>query len=293
MTPIDAARIGTPRIDAVHIGGDDLHLLALSEIEASARERAHFAVCCACAGEYLDLWRVVQLGRAAGVDRVLTPPAGIWASIHAELGLSDAVRTPRRFRPIKALTDIAAPSDVSAGSVDGRASAAPADLLAHPGAMGASVIAPARSLPRRRPWASFAAAAGVIGLLGGIAIGVGSSMGPPREQVVAEAVLDALPGWTANGSARVEESADGRRSVVVDLEAQTSPTTSLREVRLLKADASGLVGIGCFEGASGRFTIPANVDLTQYPLVDVSAEPTDGDPAHSGDSIVRGRLHAL
>lgn len=92
---------------------------------------------------------------------------------------------------------------------------------------------------------------------------------------------------------RVEESADGRRSVVVDLEAQTSPTTGLREVWLLKADASGLVSTGFLEGASGRFTIPANVDLSQYSLVDVSAEPADGDPAHSGDSIVRGQLYAL
>lgn len=39
----------------MHIDGDDLHLLALTEIEASARERAHFAACCARAGEYLDL----------------------------------------------------------------------------------------------------------------------------------------------------------------------------------------------------------------------------------------------
>jgi hypothetical protein len=139
----------------------------------------------------------------------------------------------------------------------------------------------------------FAAAAGVIGLVGGIAIGVASTTGSsPSEQVVAEAALDALPGWTASGTARVEQSADGRRSVVVNLEAPAS-STSLREVWLLKADASGLVSIGFLDGSSGRFTIPASVDLAQYPLVDVSAEPADGDPAHSGDSIVRGQLHAL
>ncbi|TFB93957.1 anti-sigma factor [Cryobacterium luteum] len=145
------------------------------------------------------------------------------------------------------------------------------------------------SRPRRR-WVSIAAAAGVVGLLGGIAIGVATTTGGvPREQIVAEAALDALPGWTASGSARVEQTPDGRRVVVVDLDAPAD--TSLREVWLLKADASGLVSIGFLDGSTGRFALPASVDLAQYPLVDVSAEPADGDPAHSGDSIVRGELH--
>ncbi|GEP26012.1 hypothetical protein [Cryobacterium levicorallinum] len=42
-----------------------------------------------------------------------------------------------------------------------------------------------------RRWVPFAAAAGMIG---GIAIGVASTAGPPPEQVVAEGALDALPG---------------------------------------------------------------------------------------------------
>jgi hypothetical protein len=36
--------------------------------------------------------------------------------------------------------------------------------------------------------------------------------------------------------------------------------------------------------------VPADVDLRDYVLVDVSQEPLDGNPAHSGDSIVRGQL---
>jgi hypothetical protein len=32
------------------------------------------------------------------------------------------------------------------------------------------------------------------------------------------------------------------------------------------------------------------VDVGEYPVVDVSIEPTDGDPAHSGNSVVRGTL---
>ncbi|MDJ0348043.1 anti-sigma factor [Cryobacterium sp. PH29-G1] len=263
MTPTEAARTSA---DPVHIEPVDLQLLALAERDATARERAHLAECAACSVELGALRRVVNIGRVAGSDRVLTPPAQVWAGIHAELGLSDAVRTA----PIAAVPVTVVPvAAVPVGK------------------------APVRLLSRRR-WVPLAVAAGVIGLVGGIAIGVAATTsGAPRDRVIAEATLDALPGWTASGSALVEVADDGRRSVVVDLDAPNSTSPSLREVWLLKVDASGLVSVGFLDGSTGRFTIPASVDLAQYPLVDVSAEPADGDPAHSGDSIVRGRLHAL
>lgn len=44
------------------------------------------------------------------------------------------------------------------------------------------------------------------------------------------------------------------------------------------------------DGTDGRFTVPADIDLAEYSLVDISEEPDDGDPQHSGDSIVRGPL---
>jgi anti-sigma-K factor RskA len=85
--------------------------------------------------------------------------------------------------------------------------------------------------------------------------------------------------------------------VVVDLAADDSAdgstdgsTDGLREVWLLRADASGLVSLGLLDGATGRFSIPAGIDLAEFPVVDVSAEPADGNPGHSGDSIVRGTL---
>ena len=48
--------------------------------------------------------------------------------------------------------------------------------------------------------------------------------------------------------------------------------------------------LGILSGAEGVFDIPDSLDIGEYPVVDVSDEPYDGDPAHSGDSIVRGRL---
>jgi hypothetical protein len=45
-------------------------------------------------------------------------------------------------------------------------------------------------------------------------------------------------------------------------------------------------------GESGTFAVPAGLDLDRFRLVDVSDEPRDGNPAHSGDSIVRGALRS-
>lgn len=36
--------------------------------------------------------------------------------------------------------------------------------------------------------------------------------------------------------------------------------------------------------------IPNNIDITNFAVVDVSIEPTDGNPAHSGRTVIRGVL---
>ncbi|WP_163276172.1 anti-sigma factor, partial [Cellulomonas iranensis] len=82
---------------------------------------------------------------------------------------------------------------------------------------------------------------------------------------------------------------DGTRSLVVDLD-DAPGVEGYLEVWLLKPDVSGLVSLGTLDGTSGTFALPADLDLTQFPVVDVSDEPMDGDPAHSGVSVVRGAL---
>ena len=65
-------------------------------------------------------------------------------------------------------------------------------------------------------------------------------------------------------------------------------TTSREGVRRYASGEDALAGL--LEGSEGTFPLPAGVDLSEYSVVDVSREPSDGDPAHSGDSIVRGAL---
>jgi hypothetical protein len=63
-----------------------------------------------------------------------------------------------------------------------------------------------------------------------------------------------------------------------------------REVWVGSADLSRMVTLGVLGNQAGSFVLPSGLDLTQYPVVDISHEPYDGDPAHSADSIARGVL---
>ena len=109
--------------------------------------------------------------------------------------------------------------------------------------------------------------------------------------------FDPFPDWSeARGSGVVEELSDGRRQVVVDVDTAAIADMAgkpLREVWLISNDGTALMSIGLLDGTEGRFDVPSNVDLQKYSLVDVSAEPDNGDPTHSGDSIVRGELKRI
>ncbi|GGI47900.1 hypothetical protein BCL57_002613 [Agromyces flavus] len=256
-----------------HIEPDELAVLALDGREPDDAARAHLDACAECRTEYDALVRTVALGRGgASDDGFDAPPSSVWAGIHAELGLAPELAT-----------DPLAPQPLDES----------ADLEPEP-----RPVAPLTARPRRAWW-PVALAAAVGGILAGVGIGIalaglgtdgGSPAPQPTSVVLASADLAAFPGWDdATGHATVEEDPGGGRSIVVDLDAAV-PAGDVREVWLIRSDASGLVSLGLLEGSSGRFSVPDGIDLSEYPLVDVSAEPVDGDPAHSGDSIVRGEL---
>jgi hypothetical protein len=67
-------------------------------------------------------------------------------------------------------------------------------------------------------------------------------------------------------------------------------------VWLIDPDTGQMISLGTLPGdsgdVSGTFPVPPGLDLSAYRLVDVSDEPLDGDPAHSGVSLLRGTLAA-
>ncbi len=261
-----------------HPDPEDLALVALGE-DLAPDVAAHLDSCDTCAAEVASLRRVVGVGRSLTADDVPTaPPAAVWERVQAELGLGGS------------------------SSSGGRPTGTRVPVLEHPAPQappavtrvsdGSAVVE--LSARRRRPsfgWVAAAAAAGLaFGTLGGAWWATSrTDTGPAEATVLARATLDPLPGWDAAGSAMVEEESDGARVVVVDVAAELGDE-GYREVWLIAEDLSGMVSLGLLDGAQGRFVVPAGLDLTRYPVVDVSEEPFDGDATHSGDSIVRGTL---
>ncbi|CAA9305503.1 MAG: hypothetical protein AVDCRST_MAG07-53 [uncultured Frankineae bacterium] len=138
---------------------------------------------------------------------------------------------------------------------------------------------PGRPTPWRRPLlvggaALLAAAASVVTVLA-----VRGPTAPP------EVPLSALGGSDATGRVVLDA-----RSVVVETDGLPE-ADGFYEVWLLDLGEGRMVALGALDDTGhGRLTVPAGVRLDDYPEVDVSLEPDDGDPAHSGDSVLRGPL---
>ena len=191
-------------------------------------------------------------------DYPVTPPPSVWDGIVAELGLA---------------TGGGAEAGVAAGD-------SPVAGLPVPEARN------------RRRSVLLALAAGVVGLLIGIGATAVVTAGEDDLPVVASTELTVLADDSSGGDAEVLREGDGR-VLELDVPTLTPDTKGFYEVWLLDEDAKRLVSIGLLDlsqGTKAHFAIPDDIDLATYPVVDVSVEPADGNPAHSGDSVVRGTL---
>lgn len=145
-------------------------------------------------------------------------------------------------------------------------------------------------LPQRRRWREPAVAAVVVGVLviGGAIVWNAVRSSPVRQ--IATATLAPLPAWNgASGSATITTLSDGDRQVEISLSGEKADG-NFHEAWLMTSDLKHLVSVGVISGSHGTFAVPANIDLRRFDVVDVSSEPHDGDPHHSGNSIVRGTL---
>jgi hypothetical protein len=278
-----------------HCDPDLLALLALGEGAAGPADDEHLRSCPDCRDALADLRRVVATGRAVEPgDALEAPPPTVWAGIRDELGLTGP--DPAAVEPAPPPAEPAGPdgSHWPAGPPGAPTPAAPtrhagADLRA-PDPRGLDRRRRDRRLPR--PWLLAAAAVAGLGLGAAATLALVDRFAGTGGDVVATARLEPLPQWDATGSAALVVEPGGARRLDVDLTAGGDPADpgGFHEVWLLTTDVSGLVSLGVLDGATGSFPIPAGLDLAQFPVVDVSLEPLDGDPAHSGDSVVRGSL---
>lgn len=147
------------------------------------------------------------------------------------------------------------------------------------------------------PGRILAAAAATIVLLG-LAVGLagwGDGDNAPATVEIAEAMLvtDGLPvSTTATADAHFICDVADRESCYLDVELTALPEsgTEALELWVINGDVTDMYSLGTITEPSGRFPLPAGVTATDFPIVDISLEPLDGDPTHSGQSVLRGQL---
>lgn len=255
-----------------HLDDDALAELALGGGRASDSE--HTAACAECRGELESLRATLARVQAAGPGAgLLSPPDRVWDAIVKEIESSD--------------TEIGS-SDAMPGTAP---SAAPAPDAPSASAPGADDLA-SRRQRRTSRWALAAAAAAGVAV-GGVGVGAALGIGSADEPVsiVAQAPLTDLATELPAGDAVLETRPDGTQVLVVTTDARDVEDAYL-EVWLIDEAIDGMVSLGHLTDGIGEFVLPAGFDVTNFPIVDISVEPLDGVPTHSGDSVTRGVLDA-
>jgi Anti-sigma-K factor rskA len=257
-----------------HCTPETLALAALRE-SLPSDDAAHLDGCAACRAEVTSLQRSVDalaVPEFAASVAPVAPPPSVWAGIAAATGATAAPR-PEHVAGTAPAPVAAVPSPTP--------SPAPAEPVEAPGVV--------RELRPRRSRLLLAMAAS---LLVGAGIGAGAVALADRDsaQEVAATDLAPLDDRDATGNAEVVATDDGEQLRVV-LEAPDAGE-EFYEVWLIEPSIERMVQVGVVRPGTTVLDLPQGIDLAEYPIVDVSVEPLDGDPTHSGVSVARGILES-
>ncbi|WP_062070190.1 anti-sigma factor [Demequina sediminicola] len=254
-----------------HLDEESLAAIALGD--GSDADAVHARECEACATAVADYERLTQsLGALDGTIELQTPPVSVWKSIAAATGADASTESaqPDAPAPAPTLAPAAEPEPAPGGVTD--------------------ELAQRRARRSTGPswWAlAGAAAAGVV--VGGVGVSLASADGGEPADVVASAPLAQLQTESSAGTADLEVREDGTQILVVETDYEEL-TDAYLEVWLIDEDIDGMVSLGHLTGDRTEFTLPEGFDVELFPIVDISIEPTDGVPTHSGDSVTRGVL---
>lgn len=264
-----------------HADEESLVLMALGELSAPGDE-LHLQTCPVCRRELESLRRVVATARTPEPDEsdLLQPPAQVWAAVAAELSIPQEPPTTPPTDVGDGLRGI--PTGEREPEREGRGVRAPA---------GARVVTSGPSeRPRVRRRARFsvalAACAALLGAAAGSTVTWWVTRGDSAATTDNAKPLDSLrPASTGYASLRGTQS---HRSLTIRVKGL--PTTSgYFEVWLMNRSHTKLVSMGVLDpDGQATLPVPQNIDLSEYSVVDVSIQPYNGKPDHSGKSIVRG-----
>jgi hypothetical protein len=157
-------------------------------------------------------------------------------------------------------------------------------------ALADSVPLPAKGMAGRRrtpPWWLAAAAAFLAFVAAGVIV---IANGSRDQSVVGEFALsnqglDAA-GKESRGSVLVRMD-HGQTILDVHVDHLPDIPRTFLELWVIDSDVKGMFSLGPLLG-SGVYALPPGVDVKQFPIVDISVQQINGQPTHSGQSILRG-----
>lgn len=167
-------------------------------------------------------------------------------------------------------------------------------------ASAAEVVSLDERRNRTRSLLTVAAASVAVVALGAVALV--TMQDGADDDVVATAVLEFDPvsfDPLGNGTSAEVSLVDAQAGTAIVVDEASLPENlgadADLEFWLIEADDTGavvdLVSLGEYEpGSDVSFAVPDGYDPSVYSVVDISIEPRDGDPTHSGRSILRGQL---
>ena len=254
-----------------HCTPEQLALAALRE-PLPSDDAAHLEACARCRSEVASLQRGVDalsVPEFAVLGAPVPPPPRVWEAIASATGVS------------------AAPADRSAAAASGPSplAAVPPRSAAEPPAGGRPADDNVRELRPRRARVLLAAAAVAV-----VAAGAGAiALNQDDEEILASTDLEPVAETDATGSASIVEADDGTRFLRIELDAPATEG-AYYEAWLADESAVGMVGMGSVRPGTTSLPVPDDLQLGEWPTVEISVEPLDGDPTHSGTSLVRGAL---
>lgn len=227
-----------------------------------------------------DAIRSLDAGRGSLSD----PPPVLWSRI------ADAID-----EPLDAPLELVAPPADLWGRIADEVRAE-GGTLADPPVVELSARASAPAAGHRGRWllGLVAAVLVVLAALAASVVALRSDDGGTDVQLVAEASLTGEgldPGGDGSGAAKLVRDGDEWAVAISVADLPEAPEGTYYEAWLL-GGPDQVQSLGAL-GDDGDFAVPRELDLEEFPLVDVSIEPIDGDPGHSAKSVLRGELQTV
>jgi hypothetical protein len=220
-----------------------------------------------------DLAALRAIGRGLPTDEPEwdTPPDDLWARIEAEafgVGQTPAAE-PTGTAPTSTAPTPPPVTGVGGGSADDTT------VVPFPGPD-----------QRKRRWLLPVAAVAAAALIVVGIITVNATRPGDEPELIASVTLDVL-GDAGSGRAELVN-ADGVTQIRLET-ADLDAGDGFLEVWVIDPSVTKLVSLGPLR-PDGIYDLPAGLDPADFPIVDISVEPVDGDPTHSGNSVLRGQL---